>query len=129
MCGLPKSKSNQDLCERILRQGAPGSLARSNLQQNSRGLDVHLRVIANFVEVLLQTDRYNGSPFVLHMNLPIELEHFERWLVLFEETVKPHYRWNMLRKRSPRRGIWRKFQAGIFRSSIVTESPPASGMK
>ena len=51
--------------------------------------EVHLRVIANFwSKVLLQTDRYNGSPFVLHMNLPIEPEHFERWLALFEETVK-----------------------------------------
>jgi hemoglobin len=50
--------------------------------------DVHLRVIANFwSKALLQTDRYNGSPFVLHRNLPIEVEHFERWLALFEETV------------------------------------------
>jgi len=50
--------------------------------------DVHLRVNANFwSKALLQTDRYNGSPFVLHRNLPIEVKHFERWLGLFEETV------------------------------------------
>jgi hemoglobin len=51
--------------------------------------DVHLRVVANFwSKALLGTDRYNGSPFVVHAHLPVELEHFSRWLVLFEETVK-----------------------------------------
>lgn len=51
--------------------------------------DVHLRVIANFwSKALLATERYNGSPFPLHMNLPLELAHFERWLALFEETAK-----------------------------------------
>lgn len=50
--------------------------------------DVHLRVIANFwSRVLLKTDRYHGHPFPQHMNLPIELEHFDRWLALFEETA------------------------------------------
>jgi hemoglobin len=51
--------------------------------------DVHMRVIANFwSKALLGTDRYNGSPFVVHANLPVEVEHFSRWLALFEETAK-----------------------------------------
>jgi|SRR6516164_8168228 hemoglobin len=50
--------------------------------------DVHLRVVANFwSNALLGTGGYKGSPFVHHMNLPIELEHFTRWLALFEETA------------------------------------------
>jgi hemoglobin len=50
--------------------------------------DVHLRVVANFwSRALLKTERYKGSPFVAHMHLPLELEHFTRWLALFEESV------------------------------------------
>lgn len=51
--------------------------------------DVHLRVVADFwSKVLLQTDRYSGHPYVVHRNLPVELEHFDRWLSLFEATVR-----------------------------------------
>jgi hemoglobin len=50
--------------------------------------DVHLRVVANFwSKVLLQTDRYSGHPYVHHVKLPIELEHFDIWLKLFTETA------------------------------------------
>lgn len=51
--------------------------------------DVHLRVVANFwSKALLQTDRYSGHPYVHHVKLPIELEHFGIWLKLFSETAK-----------------------------------------
>lgn len=78
--------------------------------------DVHLRVIADFwSKVLLQTDRYNGSPFVLHRNLPVELEHFDRWLSLFETTVRstlpPHHAEKALAKA---RHMAESFKAGIF---------------
>ncbi len=78
--------------------------------------DVHLRVIANFwSRTLLQTDRYSGSPFVHHMNLPIELEHFERWLSLFEETaeatLKPEYAAKAVAKA---RHMAESFKVGIF---------------
>jgi hemoglobin len=50
--------------------------------------EVHMRVISNFwSKVLLQTDRYSGHPFVHHVKLPIELEHFDIWLGLFAEIV------------------------------------------
>ncbi len=50
--------------------------------------DVHLRVVANFwSRALLQTDRYSGHPYVAHVKLPIELEHFGIWLKLFGETA------------------------------------------
>jgi hemoglobin len=50
--------------------------------------DVHLRVVADFwSHALLGTDRYQGKPFVVHARLPVELEHFDRWVALFEETA------------------------------------------
>jgi|SRR5688572_29389507 len=41
--------------------------------------------------VLLNQYTYNGAPFVKHQALPIEREHFERWLTLFHETVDTLY--------------------------------------
>lgn len=37
--------------------------------------------------VLLEEHTYYGSPFLPHAKLPIDTEHFERWLKLFYETV------------------------------------------
>jgi hemoglobin len=52
-------------------------------------LDAHLEIIENFwSKSLLGTDRYQGHPFPVHMNLPIEPEHFQRWLELFVETAR-----------------------------------------
>lgn len=50
--------------------------------------DVHIHTISNFwSKVLLKTRRYSGSPYVAHVNLPIQPEHIKRWLRLFTETV------------------------------------------
>ncbi|WOJ88497.1 group III truncated hemoglobin [Methylocapsa polymorpha] len=78
--------------------------------------DVHLRVVANFwSRALLGTDRYSGSPFVVHMNLPVELEHFSRWLALFEETARetlpPELAGKALAKANH---MAESFKAGIF---------------
>lgn len=37
--------------------------------------------------VLLEEHTYYGSPFLPHAKLPVDGEHFERWLKLFDETV------------------------------------------
>jgi hemoglobin len=51
--------------------------------------DVHLRVVANFwSSALLGTQRYSGHPYVVHVGLPIEPQHIERWLELFTDTVR-----------------------------------------
>jgi hemoglobin len=51
--------------------------------------DVHYRIVADFwSRALLGTDRYQGKPFVVHAHLPVELEHFDRWLTLFEKTAR-----------------------------------------
>ena len=42
--------------------------------------------------VLLGEHKYHGSPFVPHAQLPVELEHFERWLTLFNNTIDFHFK-------------------------------------
>ncbi|MCB0507411.1 MAG: group III truncated hemoglobin [Chitinophagales bacterium] len=48
----------------------------------------HLEKMYRFWQtVLLEEHTYNGSPFVPHAKLPVDKEHFERWLDLFFNTV------------------------------------------
>lgn len=48
----------------------------------------HLQKMYNFWQtVLLEEHTYYGSPFMPHAKLPVNLEHFERWLALFYATV------------------------------------------
>lgn len=48
----------------------------------------HLAKMYRFWQtILLDEHTYNGRPFPPHMNLPVEREHFERWLSLFFETI------------------------------------------
>jgi hemoglobin len=52
-------------------------------------LPEHLQVIRNFwSQALLGTKRYAGSPYTQHLHLPIELKHFDRWLMLFETAAR-----------------------------------------
>ena len=52
-------------------------------------LEGHMTIVANFwSKSLLKTERYDGHPFASHIDLPIEPEHFSRWLELFVETAK-----------------------------------------
>jgi hemoglobin len=37
--------------------------------------------------VLLGTSRYKGRPMAKHFPLPIQAEHFQRWLLLFRASV------------------------------------------
>ncbi|MGV8992529.1 MAG: group III truncated hemoglobin [Flavobacterium sp.] len=48
----------------------------------------HLAKMYNFWQtVLLEEHTYYGSPFVPHAKLPVDLEHFDKWLLLFSSTV------------------------------------------
>lgn len=48
----------------------------------------HLEKMYRFWQtVLLEEHTYYGSPFVPHAKLPVDKEHFDRWLKLFNETV------------------------------------------
>lgn len=41
--------------------------------------------------ILLGEHTYNGSPFPPHAKLPVEKEHFDRWLNLFYETINDNF--------------------------------------
>lgn len=48
----------------------------------------HLPKMVDFwSNLLFQTGRYKGHPFRQHVSLPIEYGDFERWVLLFEQTV------------------------------------------
>lgn len=50
--------------------------------------DAHLAKLHDFwSSVTLMSGRYRGKPQQVHMPLPLEMQHFERWLSLFEATV------------------------------------------
>jgi hemoglobin len=49
----------------------------------------HLTKIAAFwSSVVLLTGRYHGQPLAPHVLLPLEPDHFARWLMLFERTAR-----------------------------------------
>jgi hemoglobin len=49
----------------------------------------HLALLKNFWStVMLTTRRYKGDPMMTHLQLPLESDHFSRWLDLFAETAK-----------------------------------------
>jgi len=48
----------------------------------------HLALLKDFWStVLLTTGRYKGQPLMTHLQLPLDPEHFSRWLILFAETA------------------------------------------
>lgn len=46
------------------------------------------RMCAFWSSVALLTGRYHGQPMPLHMPLPIDARHFDRWLALFADTAR-----------------------------------------
>ena len=76
----------------------------------------HLKRIENFwSKMLLGTARYSGHPYPVHVPLPVEPEHFARWIALFEETAHETLRPELAKKAIGRaRHMSASFQAGIF---------------
>ncbi len=53
---------------------------------------VHLKKMYTFWQtILLKEHTYYGSPFPPHSELPVNKQHFERWLKLFHETLDDHF--------------------------------------
>lgn len=51
--------------------------------------DRHLqRMCAFWSSVTLGTGRYEGQPMRMHLPLPVDGRHFDRWLALFEATAR-----------------------------------------
>jgi len=54
-----------------------------------RDWEPHLKqMFAFWSSVALMTGRYHGTPMVKHMPLPVDADHFDRWLDLFEATAR-----------------------------------------
>src|SRR4051812_13397561 len=52
----------------------------------------HLPIMYRFWEsMLLGAGTYQGAAFPKHALLPLQKEHFTRWLTLFVETVNAHF--------------------------------------
>jgi hemoglobin len=45
------------------------------------------RMCAFWSSVALMTGRYHGTPMAKHVPLPVDAEHFDRWLALFVQTA------------------------------------------
>ena len=41
--------------------------------------------------ILLYTKTYKDDPLPKHLPLPVDKEHFDRWLELFNETIDEHF--------------------------------------
>jgi hemoglobin len=51
--------------------------------------DHHIGKIADFwSSMMLKTGRYDGRPMRPHLVLPLTPAHFDRWLLLFEQTAR-----------------------------------------
>lgn len=54
-----------------------------------RDWEPHLQKMCAFwSSVALMSGRYHGAPMVKHLPLPLDAEHFDRWLGLFEATAR-----------------------------------------
>lgn len=52
----------------------------------------HLEKMYSFWQtILLHEYTYKGAPFPKHLKLPVEKQHFDRWLELFHETVNTYF--------------------------------------
>ncbi|MDL5514911.1 group III truncated hemoglobin [Arenibacter sp. M-2] len=53
----------------------------------------HLNKMYTFWQtVLLEDHTYYGSPFMPHVDLPVEKKHFVRWIELFYATLDEHFK-------------------------------------
>lgn len=75
----------------------------------------HLNKMYKFWQtVLLGEHTYRGTPFPPHAVLPVEIEHFQRWIELWSETVRSNYKGDRAE-----RAIWQGHRmAEMFLSKI-----------
>ncbi len=53
----------------------------------------HLKKMYTFWQtVLLGEHTYYGNPFMPHADLPLEKQHFDRWIELFYQTLAEHFK-------------------------------------
>ena len=100
------------LVRRFYEKVRADALLGSIFETRIRDWEPHLKRMCDFwSSVALMTGRYHGTPMAKHLPLPVEAEHFDRWLALFEETAREICRPRPLIISSSARGellkVWR----------------------
>ena len=83
---------NEPLIERLVRafyaKVRTDELLGPIFTARIRDWEPHLqRMCAFWSSVALMSGRYHGTPMAKHLPLPVDAEHFDRWLSLFEDTA------------------------------------------
>jgi hemoglobin len=83
----------QEFYEKVMKDGKIGFIFTDVAQLN---LEHHLPIITDFWEnVLFNTGKYTRNAMMPHFKLNAKVnfqsQHFERWLFLFNETVKENF--------------------------------------
>lgn len=77
---------------------------------------LHLDTLNRFWEtLLLDGQSYFGRPFPKHLNLPIKDEHFDMWLMLFNQNIDEHFVGEKAQEAKKRAG----YLAQSFRSKLA----------
>ena len=77
------------LVRRFYEKVRADALLGSIFETRIRDWESHLKRMCDFwSSVALMTGRYHGTPMVKHLPLPVDAEHFDRWLALFEELAR-----------------------------------------
>lgn len=84
--------------ESLLTEFYRHALRDAEIQHHFAEMDLaaHLPVIVDFWEkILFGNPVYFGSPLSVHQKLharsPLKLEHFRRWVEIFQQTVDAHF--------------------------------------
>jgi hemoglobin len=88
----------------------------------------HLQKMYDFWETILFCARlYTGSPFMKHAPLHLSADHFERWLVHFNETIDQFFEGEKAEEAKWRAGK----MADLFTSKMdhISKNPDRSPLK
>ena len=114
-----------DFVRNFYAKGAADPLLGPIFANSIADLDRHMEIVADFwSRSLLHTERDQGHPFPVHVNLPIEPAHFKRWLELFvdaaKEALPPTQAEQAIAKASH---MAQCFQSGIFPFTDAAGNP------
>jgi hemoglobin len=70
--------------ERIQAEPVLGPIFASKVEDWEHHIQ---KLCAFWSSVALMTGRYHGQPMRMHIGLPVDRSHFDRWLALFEKTA------------------------------------------
>lgn len=79
----------RELVHRFYQRAREDELIGPVFNSRVHDWDAHLARLCDFwSSVTLMSGRYHGQPMVAHASLPIEPQHFDRWLQLFAKTAR-----------------------------------------